>query len=241
MKRHQRRLELGPERNPSETELSLALSPVLTCGYFSESLSQSVSARVPRQRQANGSSRCSTPPPRLPLAPRDEGVVIQAGMTFVLGQRKTARSASAHSFPVPGGGQNRSVRQHFRPMAAHTMPDTTSAALTRSIKDFLGRTDHVMNEWKQLGRDGPAGRSLQRSRTSMRSLPFHSSGRLSLRSLSVCSSERNGFRSQRAPSYQSISEDKSSADTDFGSCQDLNDYDEVKALLVCREFAALKC
>lgn len=228
MKRHQRRLELGVERNASDTELSLALSPILTTGYYSESLSQSVSARVPLQQA--GRTRCSTPPPRAAFCPRDEGVVIQAGMSFVLAPRTTTavRSASAYSLAATA---QRSVRQHFRPLPAHTMSNTTSSALTRSIREFLGRTDHIMNEWKMLGREEPGSGGLKRSRSSTRTVPLHSIRRSSLRSSSISSSERpfqsECFRRLRAPSFQSLADDKSSGDTDFGSCQDLNDYDEV--------------
>lgn len=241
MKRQQRRLELGVERNASETELSLALSPVLTCGYYSESLSQSVSARVPHQRSTRG----ATPPPRTNgfLPPQDEGVVIQAGMSFVLGQRKIRSSQSLAAMPSSSANftGRRSVRQHFRPVPAHAMADTSSADLTRSIREFLGRTDHVMNEWIQLGReDGSGLPSVKRSRSSTRSVPLnHSTRRYSVRSLSssrysdVVEQER--FRQLRGPSFQSLVDesdpnDKSNADTDFGSCQDLNEYDEVKTL-----------
>ena len=243
MKRQQRRLELGVERNASETELSLALSPVLTTGYYSESLSQSVSARVLQQRSGG---RVATPPPRFtgPLAPRDEGVVIQAGMSFVLGQRKIRPSQSLAAMPSAAAASGRrSVRQHFRPVAAHTMEDTTSSALSRTIREFLGRTDHVMNEWAQLGREDPSGlASVKRSRSSTRSVPLHhSTRRYSVRSLSSSRYSSSDFvqqdRFRPAPRPQSSlvdepdTNDKSSADTDFGSCQDLNEYDEVKSVV----------
>lgn len=241
-----RRLEIQAERDHSQTQLSLALSPVLTSGYYSESLSQSVSARRPSHHQ----SRRSTPPPA-PLAARDEGVVIQAGMSFVLGH-KAVRSSSVSAICV-GSAANRpsrptttstGVRQHFRPLPAHTMADTTSSKLSRAIRDFLGRTDHVMNEWKHLGKE--AGGS-QRSRSTTRSYAAHQSGgsrRFSARSLSSSrysstDSPSSGAAANefvvvgpfsRVPSFQSV---QSTADTDFGSCQDLNDYDEVSHPLLC--------
>jgi hypothetical protein len=254
-----RRLEIQAQRDHSQTQLSLALSPVLTSGYYSESLSQSVSARRSSSHSSHQQNRRSTPPPA-PLSARDEGVVIQAGMSFVLGH-KAVRSASVSAIGPVGSGQRPSrssttttsaatgIRQHFRPLPAHTMADTTSSLLTRAIRDFLGRTDHVMNEWKHLGKDGPGG--VQRSRSSTRSyVPPRSSGqqqqrRFSARSLSssrYSSSESpssggaggvnefvvvNGPFS-RVPSFQSV---RSTADTDFGSCQDLNDYDEVSTFI----------
>jgi hypothetical protein len=110
------------------------------------------------------------------------------------------------------------------------MADTTSSLLTRAIRDFLGRTDHVMNEWKHLGKDGPGG--VQRSRSSTRSYvpPRYSS------SESPSSGGAGGVNEfvvvngpfSRVPSFQSV---RSTADTDFGSCQDLNDYDEVSTFI----------
>jgi len=113
----------------SDASLTLALSPVLTSGFYSESLSSSVSSRC-RGR--------STPPPT-PPTPNDEGVVIQAGMTFVMDRKDSIRHR-----PVTG------IRHHFRPLAAHTADGTTSSALSNAIQEFLGRTDHVMNEWNQM-------------------------------------------------------------------------------------------
>lgn len=207
----QRRIEIQVERDPSQTQLSLALSPVLTTGYYSETLSQSVSARR--------SSRRSTPPPA-PLAPRDEGVVIQAGMSFVLGH-KAVRSSSVSAIPTTPGTRRTGIRQHFRPLPAHTMADTTSSVLTRAIRDFLGRTDHVMNEWN-LAKDGQV-----RSRSSTRAQPPRRFSTRSLSSSRYSSSDPSSndlVPFSRVPSFQSI---RSTADTDFGSCQDLNDYEEV--------------
>ncbi len=217
-----RRIEIQVERDPGQTQLSLALSPVLTTGYYSESLSQSVSAR-------RSASRRSTPPPA-PLAARDEGVVIQAGMSFVLGH-KAVRSSSVSAIACttsPTIGRKTGIRQHFRPLPAHTMADTTSSVLTRAIRDFLGRTDHVMNEWKHLGKDGGPVRSRSSTRVqqprrfSTRSL---SSSRYS--SSDPSSGPNDVLAFSRVPSFQSIRSLQSTNDTDFGSCQDLNDYEEV--------------
>ena len=129
----------------------LAMSPVLTSGYYSESLSQSVSSRLPRQL-----GRPCTPPPPFPRTPRDEGVVIEAGMSFILGSTTTATSfSSSQSARLKPPIQRRvGVRHHFKPMAAHTITDTRSSALSNAIHEFLDRSDHVASEWKQLGRDG---------------------------------------------------------------------------------------
>ena len=111
------------------------------------------------------------------------------------------------------------------------MANTTSSLLSRAIRDFLGRTDHVMNEWKHLGKEGGG---VQRSRSSTRSY-VPPQRRFSARSLSssrYSSSDSPSSANEfvvvgpfsRVPSFQSV---RSTADTDFGSCQDLNDYDEV--------------
>ena len=223
-----RRLEIQVERDHSQTQLSLALSPVLTNGFYSESLSQSISSR------SRSSCRRSTPPPA-PLTPRDEGVVIQAGMSFVLGH-KTVRSASVSavtnqvhysSTSSTGRRAHTGVKHHFRPLPAHTMADTTSSLLSRAIRDFLGRTDHVMNEWKSLGagRSRSVGPSSSGRRYSMRSLSssrYSSSDPSSAVGLSF---DRLRPPYSRVPSFHSVH--SSSADTDFGSCQDLNDYEEL--------------
>ena len=217
-----RRIEIQVGRDPGQTQLSLALSPVLTTGYYSESLSQSVSAR-------RSNSRRSTPPPA-PLAARDEGVVIQAGMSFVLGH-KAVRSSSVSAIGAsPATGRKTGIRQHFRPLPAHTMVDTTSSVLTRAIRDFLGRTDHVMNEWKHLGKDGGPVRSRSSTRAQQQQ-PRRFSTR-SLSSSRYSSSDPSSGPNDlapfsRVPSFQSIRSLQSTADTDFGSCQDLNDYEEV--------------
>lgn len=64
----------------------------------------------------------------------DAPVVFDAGMSFVMGVK------------------NQAVRQQFKPRAAHLQSSTASSALSSKIRDFLRKTDHVMEEWKRLGR-----------------------------------------------------------------------------------------
>ena len=147
--------------------------------------------------------RRSTPPPA-PLSARDEGVVIEAGMTFVLGHKAVRPLPSAH---------------HFRARPAHTMDNTGSSALSNAIKEFLGRTDHVMNEWNRT-----AVSSSSRQRNAQ-----HKS--YSTRSLSE-------MRFRRTPSFHSVYSggsrdgsrdgdfdwfDSSKDRSNFGSCHNLND------------------
>ena len=196
-----RRMLQRVERDANQTELSLAFSPVLTTGYYSQSLSQSVASRLRR----------STPPPAA-LTPRDEGVVIRAGMTFALGH-KIVRSKT--TVDATAGRRLTGVRQHFQPEAAHTVADTESSALSRAIRDFLGRTDHVMNEWNQLEKSR-SSRSLTRRRST--------SSRYSSISRSLSLSSR--YSSEEATSNDigpaTASDWHSVVDTDFGSCQELD-------------------
>lgn len=76
------------------------------------------------------------------------------------------------SFILDGSSQQ--VRQKVKPLPAHQEPKTASCRLTAQIDDFLKRTDHVMQEWKGLGRregglasalEGPSASRLGRSRS----------------------------------------------------------------------------
>lgn len=61
-------------------------------------------------------------------------VVFDASLNFVLGIDK------------------QKVRQSFRPTASHLEPQTASSYLSSKISNFLQRTDHIMDEWKRIGR-----------------------------------------------------------------------------------------
>ena len=64
-------------------------------------------------------------------------VVYDAGLSFIMGLKK------------------QQLRHQFRTKPAHHDPATGSAQLSARISDFLQRTDHVMEEWKRLGRKDP--------------------------------------------------------------------------------------
>lgn len=64
----------------------------------------------------------------------DAPVVFDAGMSFVIGMK------------------NQAVRQQFKPRAAHLHSSTASSILSSKIRNFLHKTDHVMEEWRRLGR-----------------------------------------------------------------------------------------
>jgi hypothetical protein len=90
-------------------------------------------------------------------------VVFDASLNFVLGIDKQR------------------VRQSFKPTASHQEPQTASSYLSTKISNFLQRTDHIMDEWKRIGRGGnedanvavglgnggamPARRSLSRTKS----------------------------------------------------------------------------
>ncbi|CAK9813159.1 Unconventional myosin-XVIIIa [Anthophora plagiata] len=60
-------------------------------------------------------------------------VVFDASLNFVLGCDKQR------------------VRQFFKPLASHMEPSTASSYLSSKISQFLKRTDHIMDEWRNLG------------------------------------------------------------------------------------------
>ncbi|KAK7864786.1 hypothetical protein R5R35_012278 [Gryllus longicercus] len=64
-------------------------------------------------------------------------VVFEGGMSFMM------------------GGKRSPVMQQLKPMPAHLDPTTASSALSNKITDFLRKSDHVMEEWKRIGRKDP--------------------------------------------------------------------------------------
>ncbi|XP_017771632.1 PREDICTED: unconventional myosin-XVIIIa isoform X4 [Nicrophorus vespilloides] len=60
-------------------------------------------------------------------------IVFDANLTFVLGCKSKMRS-------------------NLTPIPAHLEDSTASSYLTNKISDFLSRTDHVMDEWKNMDR-----------------------------------------------------------------------------------------
>ncbi|XP_046385323.1 unconventional myosin-XVIIIa isoform X7 [Ischnura elegans] len=125
---------------------------------------------------------------------RDEPVVFDAAMTFLLGRTS----------PAPGRGSI-PIRQAVRPTPSHRMAETVSSALSNKISDFLKRTDHVMDEWKRLGRADPAEGSgaegsLGRSRSAANiAIKTH------LRYGSECRSMRSMSRTSMASSEDPLS------------------------------------
>lgn len=69
------------------------------------------------------------------LSKREQApVVFDASLNFVLGIDR------------------QKVRSSFRPTASHLEPQTASSCLSTKISSFLQRTDHIMDEWKRIGR-----------------------------------------------------------------------------------------
>lgn len=68
------------------------------------------------------------------LQGRDESpVVFDANLTFVLGCKGK-------------------LRQNIKPVPAHLEAEMASNVLSNKIANFLKKTDHVMDEWKRIGR-----------------------------------------------------------------------------------------
>lgn len=121
---------------PSETpERSMTRSPSPTPSTYSIRSNSSL-------RSGRSSSYC--PPRRIFPQTYDGGetieldgkedspVVFDANLTLVLGYKGK-------------------VRQNVKPIPAHQEAQTASNALSNKISNFLERTDHVMEEWKNLG------------------------------------------------------------------------------------------
>lgn len=161
-----KRPPLPPFRRPNSKLLCLTRSPS-PCS-LSSSLScrsRSISVLSSRPRTSLDSS-FATPPRRMfplesmsfdgtedALAVKEQApVVFDASLNFVLGCEKQR------------------VRQSFRPTASHMEPATASSYLSSKISQFLRRTDHIMDEWRNLGHrdDSEDELSLQMTRGSNR-------------------------------------------------------------------------
>lgn len=75
----------------------------------------------------------------------DSSVVFDANLTFVLGTKSQ-------------------MRQNLNVVPAHLDKETASNALSHKISAFLNRTDHVMDEWKTMGRKDDDSLSLRSQR-----------------------------------------------------------------------------
>ena len=230
------------------------VQPAIVLHPANDPISEEVSVKSSRSVSTSSSSRkgrnrLGTPPPA-PFTPRpDEGVVIQAGMSFALGRKSSPEVIGVTSLSERRKGNTTAVRHHFQPIPAHAMKGTQSEALTKAIKDFLGRTDHVMNEWQRIGRSSSsvrceslsicaASRSRSVGRCTSYAGPIFYNQRRASTTRSVSSgrfSSSEALSSMRhASSFHSV-HSYGSADsqaTDFGSCQDLNDYGEVVLVLL---------
>lgn len=143
-------------------------------------------------------------------------VVFDASLNFVLGCDK------------------QKVRQSFRPTASHMEPSTASSYLSSKISQFLKRTDHIMDEWRNLGhrddsdndlnsvmtrgrRRGQMGRSQSATNIMIRGYQYYS------RSNSV------GKNSYSRRSISRASEDRT-----------ISDGQEVYGVLICRFIGKLR-
>ncbi|XP_060534266.1 unconventional myosin-XVIIIa isoform X3 [Cylas formicarius] len=128
-----------PERNP----VGFQTRPLKSVAVLA-SPRNSV-ARSPSPGLSHSARSCTLPPRRMypqesfcedleELRGKDESpVVFDANLTFVLGCKSK-------------------LKQNLTPIPAHLERETASNALSNKISNFLQRTDHVMDEWKRMGR-----------------------------------------------------------------------------------------
>lgn len=142
----------------------------------------------------------------------DSPVVFDASMSFDLNSNRT------------------SLRHQFKPNPAFADQQTTSNSLTCRIAEFLNRTDHIMEEWKRLGKGGDDLQSLV-------SLPANSISGLSNANRKSATNIMikgllNYSKGSRSPSVRS----RSIARTPEVSDRTISDIDEVgnSVRIVCR-------
>lgn len=129
------------------------------------------------------------------LSTKEESpVVFDANLTFVLGTKGK-------------------MKQNFVPIPAHLEDSTASSYLTNKISDFLKRTDHVMDEWKSMGRrrnDDDVYGSLRQNCKGRKSLGRSSSAtNIMIKGFQLFSRANSCSRSSMA---REISEDRTDAD-----------------------------
>lgn len=144
-----KRPPLPPFRRPV-SKLNLMTRSPSPCSFSSNLSCRSRSASVMSSRtrtSLDSPTNLTTPPRRIfpvennscldsmeDLSVKEQApVVFDASLNFVLGCDK------------------QKVRQSFRPTASHMEPSTASSYLSSKISQFLKRTDHIMDEWRNLG------------------------------------------------------------------------------------------
>lgn len=228
-----KRPPLPPFKRPV-SKLNLTRSPS-PCSFSSNLSCRSRSASVLSSRtraSLDSPTNLTTPPRRIfpvennscldsmeDLSVKEQApVVFDASLNFVLGCDK------------------QKVRQSFKPTASHMEPSTASSYLSSKISQFLKRTDHIMDEWRNLGhrddsdndlnsmmaRDrkrGQMGRSQSATNIMIRGYQYYS------RSNSV------GKNSYSRRSISRVSEDRTISDS-IGQ--------EVYRVLICRFIGKLR-
>ncbi|XP_011307923.1 unconventional myosin-XVIIIa isoform X4 [Fopius arisanus] len=214
------------------------IRPNNTARIFSRSPSPalSTSSRAPssvcypnssRSSITSGNCLCKSPTPRR-IFPQESGVcpdleelsskeqapvVFDASLNFVLGIDKQR------------------VRQSFRPMASHLEPQTASNLLSSKISQFLQRTDHIMEEWKRLGRKDN-GNDLENL-----SMPYDKFKRLG-RSKSVTNIMIKGFQyySRASSAARSIS-DSNAKLSRLSEDRTLSEFDDNELSVMTADYA----
>lgn len=133
----------------------------------------------------------------------DSSTVFDASMSFDLASNRT------------------SLRQQFKPQPAFCEEQTASNSLSLRIAEFLNRTDHIMEEWRHLGKGGDDLQSLVQLPAS--NVPGQSSTRRKSATNILIKGMLNFTKGSRNSSVRS----RSTARTPEACDRTISDIDEV--------------
>ncbi|KAK6620967.1 hypothetical protein RUM43_011270 [Polyplax serrata] len=136
----------------------------------------------------------------------DSSTVFDASMSFDLASNRT------------------SLRQQFKPQPAFSEEQTASNSLSLRIAEFLNRTDHIMEEWRHLGKGGDDLQSLVQLPAS--NLPGQSSTRRKSATNILIKGMLNFTKGSRNSSVRS----RSTARTPEACDRTISDIDELSEM-----------
>jgi hypothetical protein len=138
--------DINDRRSMSHESSYVSRSPSPACSHSTNRSSSSLSNYDSWQSSDSSNRSRSTPRRQFPQTYTDHKldvheyykmeqapVVYDANLSFVLGMKQP-------------------MRQSLRASPAHSEKSTGSSYLSSQIANFLKRTDHVMEEWKAMGR-----------------------------------------------------------------------------------------
>ncbi|XP_044763548.1 unconventional myosin-XVIIIa isoform X4 [Coccinella septempunctata] len=144
----------------------------------------------------------------------DSSIVLDANLSFVLGCRTK-------------------MRQNVKPIPAHQADGTANNALSSKIKNFLRRTDHVMDEWTRMGkrRGGRSKREIEEEREALSK--SRSERNIMIKSLKIYSRSSSVARSSSR-----ISNDDTITDCGDATCAEIDEMSDMAADLAEEQSAA---